>query len=524
MTSKGPARGARTAAGGVDRPWKRSPSSRRKPRAPTRAILWAAAIVAVPFFVGLIFIAQAGGGGEGTPGITVPVKQGPFRVVITEGGELESSRTVGVQSRVEGFQPKIIELLPEGSPVKKDDTVLVLDSADIQRALAEQEIAVMQTDAKAKASKEELEIQKNKAESLVAQSALALKLAKLDEVKYTQGLYRIEVDDLKGLIALAETELQDAEAVVEYYRKLVKKGFRTPEQLRGKEQALERFKYNLNRDREKLRVLEQFTRERNEVELKAKAEEAGRELARVKRSTVAEKVKATADHDAAEATAKIEKAQLDRLRRQLEECTVRAPAEGVVVYAREANNRVQLGAMVHYQQKLFSLPDLRDLQVKVYIHESVVKKVVPGLAAEIRIEAYPGKVLQGTVESVATFFDSVRYWTLGGVKEYTSIVRIHDVPDAGLKPGMTSEVRILVREIEDALLVPLQAVAEVGGSHVVYVPAAGGAERRDVEIGESDGRQVEIKQGVEAGERVFLDAASRAAAESPPGPGDERGG
>ena len=294
----------------------------------------------------------------------------------------------------------------------------------------------------------------------------------------------------------------------------MKKGFRTPEQLRGKEQAVERYKYNVNRDREKLRVLEEFTRERNEVELKAKAAEAGRELSRVKRSTVAERVKATADFEAAEATAKIERGQLDRLRRQLEECTVRAPARGVVVYARDANNRVQLGATVHYQQKLFSLPDFRDLQVKVFIHESVVKKVVPGLTAEIRIEAFPGQVLKGKVESVATFFDSVRYWSLGGVKEYAAIVRIRDVPDAGLKPGMTSEVRILIAEIENALLVPLQAVAEVGGNYVAYVAVAGGVERRKVVIGENDGRIIEVKEGLDAGERVFLDAGSRAAAES----------
>jgi len=93
-------------------------------------------------------------------------------------------------------------------------------------------------------------------------------------------------------------------------------------------------------------------------------------------------------------------------------------------------------------------------------------------------------------------------------------VRIHDVPDAGLKPGMTSEVRILVTEIEDALLVPLQAVTEVGGDYVAYVAVAGGVERREVVIGENDGRMIEIKEGLDAGERVFLDAGSRAAAES----------
>jgi len=49
--------------------------------------------------------------------------------------------------------------------------------------------------------------------------------------------------------------------------------------------------------------------------------------------------------------------------------------------------------------------------------------------------------------------------------------------------------------LEVALLVPLQAVAEVGGSYAVYVPAAGGAERREVEIGRATAGRSRSRRG-----------------------------
>ena len=114
--------------------------------------------------------------------------------------------------------------------------------------------------------------------------------------------------------------------------------------------------------------------------------------------------------------------------------------------------------MVHFQQTLFSLPDLKQMQVKVKIHESMVKKVKPEQKAEIRVDAFATTLLHGTVEKVAMLADSRGYWDEGGVKEYVTIVKLDDLPDLGLKPGMTGEVKVMVDVLEDVLIVPVQAV------------------------------------------------------------------
>ena len=125
-----------------------------------------------------------------------------------------------------------------------------------------------------------------------------------------------------------------------------------------------------------------------------------------------------------------------------------------------------------------------------------------GLKAEIVMDALPNQVLHGTVLSVGTMAHQDGYFSLG-VKEYLTVVRVDDLPEqAGLKPGMTGEVKVLVNRLPDVLMVPVQAVAEREGRHVAYVVGPAGVERRDVTVGENNDKFVEVKEGLAEGERV----------------------
>lgn len=457
-------------------------------------------------------------GGEREGEITATATRSALPITVTERGELESSKTVDGRCEVEGHQIKIVEILPEGTRVTKDQVVVRFDAEQLTRSYAEQEIKLKQAEGKAKAALTELEVQKNKSDSEIAKADLTLILAELEREKYLEGEYQVEVDDKKGAIALATRELDEAQEKLENFRKFVKKGFGTPEQLRLKEAEVARAQYNLNRDKAKLEVLEKYTRKGKETELKAKAEEARRELARAKSTSAAGVVKVQSELEASEVTAKLEKSQLERMKKQLEHTVVKAPQEGILVYSKDRywdpSSRIQPGGVVHFQQTLFSLPDLTQMQVKVKIHESVVKKIKPGQQAEIRMDAYSDKLLHGTVEKVATLSDA-QYWEERGVKEYVTIVKITDLPaDAGLKPGMTAEVKILVNQLSNVLIVPVQSVAEIAGQHCCYVVTPSGIERRDITVGDNNDKFVAIKSGLDEGEPVTLDARARSTAEA----------
>lgn len=429
---------------------------------------------------------------------------------IRAGGELQSADAVEVVCEVEGQQLKIVEMLPEGTHVEQGDVVLRLDPSAINDRLAEQQIVVTQADAAAKAAAEELKIQKNLAASRVAEAELALRLARLDLKKYTEGEYQVELNDLQGSISLAETDLQEAKDMVEHFEMLVKKGFRSPEQLQAKKQAVERAEYTLNRDQQKLHVLQNFTRERQEVELTAKAEEAVRELERSKSSAAATVSKAETDWEVAKATAELEQQQLARIEKQLELCEVTAPADGTLVYAKDKNKKIELGAAVHYKQTLFSLPDMTSMQVEAFVHESEIKRIERGMPAMVRVDAFPDVPLQGRVMEVATFYDATRHWMQGGVKEYATTILIEDLPESvALKPGMTAQTRIHVGELSDGVIVPLAAVAHGEGAYYCYVVSDDGALRCQVQLGQNTENYVEVLSGVEVGQRVALDARAR---------------
>ena len=136
------------------------------------------------------------------------------------------------------------------------------------------------------------------------------------------------------------------------------------------------------------------------------------------------------------------------------------------------------------------------------------------MTATIDVEALSEVVLQGKVKNVAPFFDSMRNWMLGGVKEYATTVEIDQLPTdgGGLKPGMTAEVQVLVAELSDVLIVPIAAVAESEGAYYCFVVGPFGVQRRVVSIGKSNESFVEVREGIERGHYVLLDARRRLAA------------
>ena len=225
--------------------------------------------------------------------------------------------------------------------------------------------------------------------------------------------------------------------------------------------------------------------------------------------------KATSENESAKATADIEQQQFKEFLKQKDKTIIRAGQDGVVAYANDrwydSSRQIREGATVYSLQKIFSLPDMTKMQVKVNIHESLIKKIKVGQKAEIRIESFPNIVFEGTVKSVSQLADSTRPWLTGGVKQYPTIVKLDDLKSQELKPGMTAEAKVLVGELDDVLVVPVQAVAEHKGEFFAFVEKTGQVKRQKVKIGENNETHVQILDGLAEGEtgRPRRPAASR---------------
>ncbi|MBX9579976.1 MAG: efflux RND transporter periplasmic adaptor subunit [Gemmataceae bacterium] len=480
-----------------------------------RAARWAAgaALLGVLVWVGITWVLPRRGGGDV---LTATATRGALPIVVSDKGELESSESVMGRCEVEGGG-KLVSILPEGTQVKKGDSVAKFDTDVLQKGINEQEVKWETAEGKLKAAASELEVQKNKAEGEIAKAKLTLTLAKLDQEAYEKGEFLALLDSKKSTLELGKKDLKEAQDGLEFSRGMVKKGFYQQEQLRAKELFVEGKQAAVRQAETDLRVLQEFTKRKQEVKLKAESEDAERNLQRTIKSQDAASEKAENEVKAAKKTAEIEKKQLERLKAQLDQCEVKAPGDGILIYVKfrpwDDSSTIKPGAQLYFQQPIFNLPDLTRMKVKMKVHESVVKKVKVGLPVTMKIDALPNQVLHGKVISVATLAQSDN-WRGGGVKEYETYVSIDDLPaDAGLRPGMSAEVKILVKTIPEALTVPVQAVTEVGGQHVCYVVSGDKVERREVTIGDANDQLVQVLEGISEGDRVALDARSRAAAE-----------
>jgi hypothetical protein len=196
--------------------------------------------------------------------------------------------------------------------------------------------------------------------------------------------------------------------------------------------------------------------------------------------------------------------------KQVAACTIRAPATGLVVYGssgdsyryREAGP-IQEGGKVYQRQKIISLPNTAELIVEVRVHEVDVDKVRPGQSATITAEAFPDETLHGKVLSVAPLPDTQRGYLSPDVKVYITKVSIED-SHSSLRPGMSAKVEILVEQLNDVLIAPVQVVANRSGRKVCYIATDRGPQERQVQIGAFNNTFVEIVSGVEVGENVLL--------------------
>ncbi|QEL16112.1 efflux RND transporter periplasmic adaptor subunit [Limnoglobus roseus] len=450
--------------------------------------------------------------------LTAVVQRGELKITITDRGELESIDAVQVTCDLEGGG-KLVSIIEEGKHVKKGQEVAKLDTDTLLKMLNEQDVKWQTAEGKVKSGRSDLAQAKNKAESEIAKADLALTLAKIDLESYDdpQGEFKRDVDKLKGTLELNKKQLKEAEDDIAFTKGLVKDGYAQLEQIRAKELTVQQRKFEVTSAEADLTLLEKFTRKKKITELKAKADEAERELKRTKETQQSLIEKAEGELKSAESTAEIEKKQLTRLQQQIERCTIHAPSDGIVVYSNsrywDESARIRPGAQLYYRQEIFSLPDLSRMRVKMKIHESVIKKVKVGMPATFQVEALTNHTLNGKVLKIATIAQADG-WRGAGVKQYETTLSLDDIPsDAGLKPGMTADVKILIGVLPDAVSVPVGGVTEYESQKVVYAVTPTGITRRDVTVGESNEQYVQVTAGIEPGEEVALDARTRAAAD-----------
>ncbi|WP_431280808.1 efflux RND transporter periplasmic adaptor subunit [Humitalea sp. 24SJ18S-53] len=228
-------------------------------------------------------------------------------------------------------------------------------------------------------------------------------------------------------------------------------------------------------------------------EAEARARYAAEDVARV-RTLVSRDIAARATLDRAESEARAARAVADAILRRLDDFVVRAPAAGVVL-----RRDVEVGEIVDTPATLFWIGEPSPLRVSAEVDEEDIARVSPGQKVVLRADAFPGRVLTGTVATITPRGDTTR-------KAYR--VRLALPLDTPLLIGMTVEANIVLRETPDAVLVSPDALRD---GHV-FVVEDGVLRRIPVRVGVQAPRSIEIREGLSAGTMVVVEPVSGLAA------------
>ncbi|MFO1184961.1 MAG: efflux RND transporter periplasmic adaptor subunit [Bauldia sp.] len=161
--------------------------------------------------------------------------------------------------------------------------------------------------------------------------------------------------------------------------------------------------------------------------------------------------KAAAQIEVDDANIEQRQAQLDAARVNLGYTDIVAPIDGVVV-SRNVTNGQTVAASLQTPTLFLIAADLAKMQVDANVSESDIGSIRPGQRANFTVDAFPGRVVTGSVTQVRQSPQTVQ-----NVVTYDVIVGV-DNPEQLLKPGMTAAVDIVLEQREGVLRVPNQAL------------------------------------------------------------------
>jgi HlyD family secretion protein len=473
-------------------------------------IIIVVAVVGIAFAAGAYKLTSAGEDGSSDKP-TFVVKKGPLTISINESGTIKARDQVIIKNQLEGMST-ILWVVQEATNVKEGDLLVELDASEMEDDKIDQMTVVQNADTAFITAREALAVGENQAKADIDLAQLTVDFADLDLKKYTgeKGEYETEKAEALASIKLADEELKRASEKLSWSQKLAKGNYISSMELKTDELSHNRSKLNLELAENKLRLLDQFTHQRQLAQLDSDYKQAVMALERTERSSAASVIQLKAELLSAESKLARERTKLAKVEDQLKKATIIAPADGMVVYASSAKGSwrgnqepLEEGQSVHERQELIYLPTTDSVKAVIKVHESSMQKVRHGLPVVVTVDALPGKSYVGQVEKIALMPDAQMMFMNPDLKVYATEVYLNG-DSADLRTGMSCRAEVIVAHYEDVMFIPVQAVVRIGDQQTVYVKDGKNFKDRKVDIGMDNNRMVHVKSGVEVGEVVLL--------------------
>lgn len=533
----------------------------RTGRRRTLLLVMTAVIAVAGVGAGMKLRASRNGIGKGA---TFTAQCGDLTVTVTEGGSIRARNAIQYTCDVErrGGELSILSIVPAGTYVTQEDVdngkVLVeLDASTLKEQLhrAKLELAAEQEGLTSAQAAYEIQVLQN--ESNISDGRLKLRFAMLALQKYlgtesasllTKDVNAVadltehvvpflqqarddpnlldgsaagqELQRLNDEVVLAAGNLKNAQATLTGTEKLHQVNYISDLDLERDRLNLTNRQFALKNAELNIDLFLHYDFPQGVEQYVSDYIEAWRQLQRIHAQCRSQTAHAQERLNDAQESVADEAGKVAYYQRQIEKCTIRAKAPGLVIYGSGSRGDaysamrgrsgsagsgiIGPGENVYQGQVLISMPDTVSMIAEIDVHETEVDKVRPGQPAQIVMDAFPDRILHGEVLEVAPLPDEQQSFMNPDLKVYKTLVSINGTHDF-LKTRMSCKVVVFIEQLRDVVLVPNQVVSNRKGRKVVYtVNERGDNEERPVKTGMFNATFVQIVEGLEQGQEVLL--------------------
>ncbi len=187
--------------------------------------------------------------------------------------------------------------------------------------------------------------------------------------------------------------------------------------------------------------------------------------------------------------------RLDAANARLADQQVVAPFDGML-----GLRQISEGSLVTPSTAITTIDAIDVINLDFSVPERFIATLAPGQSVSAKVSAYPGRLFEGTVKTIASRVDPVTR---------SVVVRAAiSNKDKALRPGLLMTVEVINRSWQ-AIGVPEEAIVPTGGRDYVFIVQGEEALRRQVELGLRRPGYVEVLSGIEPGERVVTQGTVR---------------
>ena len=175
---------------------------------------------------------------------------------------------------------------------------------------------------------------------------------------------------------------------------------------------------------------------------------------------------------------------------------IRAPITGTVTSLTR-----RPGSTVTTETVVAKIGNIDHLQVRLQIPEREIANLRIGLAAQVRVEAYPDAVFPASVYRISPLVDSVSHTK--------DIFLRFDRDDPRVNAGMFARVKLYTRLYGQCVAIPDESILAINDKNFIFVMDANGSvSRREIETGISIDGVTIVKRGLSKGEKIVVQGAN----------------